>query len=288
MHRDDPERMNSHRHQLGGGVEHFQKNAGDELERNRSAEHDADGKKKREAQSLVDPGFFSRTVVVGKNRNQTVVQTEDGHEEEALELEIDTKHSRCGGGEANQNQIHEIGHHGPDGHHKDGRNTNKIDFADDGQHRMENLPQGEVNVLIISEVQEQSDAGCHTLTKNRGISGSCNPELRKSAETEDQDRIEDDIEDGTGHLADHGQDGHARGLQKTLKGQLEEKTDGEGADNPQIGVAGGNDFRNRGLALDKQPGDKKADEDEGDGVQKRQKQTVSGSSIGAIEILLTK
>ena len=153
---------------------------------------------------------------------------------------------------------------------------------------MENASQGEVNVLVVPEIQEQSDAGSHTLTKNRGIGSSCNAELRKSAETEDQDRIKDDIDDGTGHLADHGQDGHARGLQKTFKGHLEEKTDGEGADNPQIGVAGGNDFRNRGLALDKRPGDKKADEDECDGVQKRQKQTVSGSSIGAIEILLTK
>ena len=288
MYGDDPQGVRAHAHHVRGRIEQLQKDAGDTFEGNGSADHDADGKEQSKLQSFVDAGLAPGTVVVGKNRNETVVQSEDRHEEEALELEVHAEYSRCRRGEADQNQVHEICHDGADGHHEDGRHADVVNLADDGSHGMEHPAEREMNLFIEPEVQEQAEAGGNALTKDRCISCTGDAELREAAQAEDQDRVEDDIDDGAGQLRGHGQHGQSGGLKETLEGHLEEQTDGERTNNAEVSVSCRDDLRNGGLALNERTGHKKSDAQEGNEIQDGQEQTIVGGSIGVIKVLLAK
>ena len=288
MYGDDPKRVCAHAHHVRGCVEQLQQDAGNALKGDRSACHDTDSKEQGKLQSFIDAGLAAGTVVVGKNRDEAVVQTEDRHEEEALELEIHTEDSCCRGGEADQNQIHEVGHDGADGHHEDGRHADIVDPSDDGGHGMEHPAEREMNLFIEPEVQEQAEAGRNALTENGGIGCSGNAELRKAAQAEDHNRIEDNVDDGPGQLGDHRQDSQTGGLQKPLEGHLEEQTDGERAHNAEVCVSGRDNLRDGGLALNERTGHKKSDAQEGNEIQDGQKQTVAGGRIGVLEVLLAK
>ena len=202
----------------------------------RAAEHDRDGQAEGELQGLIDPVFPPGAVVVSQNGDQAVVEPEDRHKEETLELEIYTEDgSRCRG-ESGKDHVHAVGHDGSDRHHQDGGHADSIDPADGVPVGMKDPFPAQMYVGVEFQIHEQAEQGCDALSQNSGVSGARDAEPWKSEETEDHDRVEDDIDDRPCSLTDHAQLCAAGGLKEPLKGQLEEETERESGHGREIGV----------------------------------------------------
>ena len=145
-----------------------------------------------------------------------------------------------------------------------------------------------MKLLVKAQVQKQTEAGRNALTENRCIGSARDAELRTSEKTENHNRIEDDVQDGTGQLGTHRQHGLAGRLQLAFEGQLEEKPDREHADNAEIGVTCLYDFRHGGLTRDERTGHEDADQKKDDKVQRTEKETGIRRIICTVEVFLAE
>ena len=80
------------------------------------------------------------------------------------------------------------------------------------------------------------------MAQDGGVSGARDAESRAAEETEDHDRVKNDVDDSAGDLADHAQLCASGGLQHSLKGHLEEESDGEAGYRGKVSVAVSNDL----------------------------------------------
>ena len=119
----------------------LQKGARRQLHDQCSDDHDEECHFDGKYQRLLDPLTLARSVIVGKHRDHAVVQSENRHEKEALQLKVGPEYRGCRAGKPHQNQIHQVGHHGADADHQNGRHADIIDFADRFFLRMKNVPQ---------------------------------------------------------------------------------------------------------------------------------------------------
>ena len=90
-----------------------------------------------------------------------------------------------------------------------------------------------MHVGILAAVQDQRKHKGDDLTGDGGDGGTRDLQPRHSAQAEDQDRIEDDVDDRAGALRDEGIDGAAGRLQQALEDDLAEdaeRDDGDDAD----------------------------------------------------------
>ena len=82
-----------------------------------------------------------------------------------------------------------------------------------------------MDLLVEFQIQGQADARSHDLADDSRVSRAGYAEGGTAQQTEDHNRIEDDIDDGAGRLRDHGIDRQSGGLQETLEHHLEEQTE---------------------------------------------------------------
>ena len=78
-----------------------------------------------------------------------------------------------------------------------------------------------------------NDAG-YTLSDHSSHGSSGNTHFRSTKKTKDQDRIQDDVGDGTAQLGSHAEDGFSRRCEQTLKEKLSEQAKGEHHDCAEI------------------------------------------------------
>ena len=98
-----------------------------QLEYGQADEHDAHCDTDAQAYRLHDTFFVTGAVIVCNNRYHTVVQSEYGHEDKALKLEVYTEYGYGCFRKADKDFIQPKGHHRTDGLHYNGRNTHLID-----------------------------------------------------------------------------------------------------------------------------------------------------------------
>ena len=261
----------------------------------RAHQHDANRHTEGELERLVDAVFSPCAVVIGQNRNQSVVETEDRHEEEALQLEIDAEDCGRSCREYGQDHVHAVGHDGTDGHHEDGRHADKINLFDDIALRLQDALPAQVNVGVELEVHDQTQDGSNALAQNCGIRCAGNAELGEAEEAEDHDRVKDDVNDRTGGLADHAQLGAARGLQESLEVHLEEEAQRHACDDGEVCVAVFDDFGGcggirAGLELhgERPVGAKNREQQESDKAAEGQEDAHIGGCVGPVEALLAE
>ena len=87
--------------------------------------------------------------------------------------------------------------------------------------------------LLPQEVRKDQHQ-LHQPREGGGQGSADDPHGRKPEEAEDQDRVKDDIEDGTGELGKHAQHGAAGGLHDALKAHFQEDAGGAHGDDAQI------------------------------------------------------
>ena len=145
-----------------------------------------------------------------------------------------------------------------------------------------------MNILVLCNIQVAADAGGDNLAENGSSRSAGDTHFGEAEETEDHDRVKNDIDNGAGSLGDHTVEGAAGGLQQPFKSDLENRAEGHAQDDPQIDRAV---LLYQGI-LDLCPDEgtraEQADQQEKDIGQDGQEQTVVGSFVGAVKPLLSQ
>lgn len=114
---DDAQCRTADRKHIVGGIEEAKQNVRNQIKDGKSAEHQTDGGGAAQPDRMQNTLPPARAVIVGNDRYHAVIETEDRHEEKALQLEIYAKHSGSCGREGEQDFVHTEGHDRSDGHH---------------------------------------------------------------------------------------------------------------------------------------------------------------------------
>ena len=91
---------------VGTGVEDAEHDAGAELCGREAQQHDGHGGNHRHPDDLYNAPGFAGAVVVGDDGDHAVVEADEGHDDEALHLEVDAEHSHRGAGESDEDAVH--------------------------------------------------------------------------------------------------------------------------------------------------------------------------------------
>ena len=129
-----------------------------------------------------------------------------------------------------------------------------------------------MNLLILLQVQDQTQCGADHLTEHGCVRRTGYSKLRESEISEDQDRVEDDVEDRAGQLGYHGIDGQPGRLEQSLKGHLEQHSEGQAQNDAQIGFSICGDLRIRCLCSEERSHTEDPDQQEDQIREKDQEQ----------------
>ena len=189
------------------------------------------------------------------------------------------KDRRGGGGEGDENFVHAEHHHRADGLHDDGGDAHAVDAGDDPPVRTE-APELELNVVVPGQVEEDGQAGGQDLPQDGGQGGSRHLHPGEAEQSEDQNGVHDDVDNGAHRLGDHGVEGAAGGLEHPVKGDLYKQPYRQPADDGHVLCAVVHNGLLAGLHLEKEPGAGQADGHEHQAAEDGQKQAVHGGGVG--------
>ena len=142
-----------------------------------------------------------------------------------------------------------------------------------------------MNIRIIFEIEENCQTGGDNLTDYRCDGCACDAELRRPAQTENQNRIKNNIDDGTQSLCTHGKNCAAGRLQNALKGHLYKQTKGKNCADFHVGHTVRNNFRIIRLRTEKQTACEQTEQQEYQIAANCKKHTVSRRMICLLLLL---
>ena len=222
---DDPQGGGADGQHLLRRGEEAQQRGRDGLKEQAAHAHDGDGRRHRQAEGPLHPVHPSRAVVVADDGHHGVVQAEDRHEDEALQLEVGPEDGGGRLGEADEDLVHAEGHHRADGLHDDGGHADAVDLPGDGAVPAEEAP-AEMEFRIVPEIEVEGQPRRDDLAQDRRDGGARHLQPGEAQKTEDQDGVHHDVDGRTHDLGEHGELGPPRGLQQPLQAELAEKADG--------------------------------------------------------------
>lgn len=172
---------------------------------------------------FADAGDIFCAVVVADNRDSCLSETVDWHHQEVLELVVDSKESDGCGRNLKKEMVDSERHQTSDRLHDDRGESDAIDVADI-------LPvesvtaETDMNQRIFEAVKEE----CRDCTGDLSDDGrnGCTPDshCRTAKQTEDHDRVENDIQDRADNQGEHRKHGISNCLKQTLTVSLKENT----------------------------------------------------------------
>ena len=221
-------------HLLGGGIldEDPEQRAGDRHENQGADGHDYGCGAHAYLHGLEHAVLLLGAIVVGDDGHDAVVHAEDGHEDEAVELKVaaeDILGIGATGGEVEEDDVEEEGHHRADRHHDDAGHADGADALDDAAVRME-AAQADMQLVVLLAVKIDGQQAGHDLAEYGGGGSAGHAHIQQ----EDADGVEDDIDDRAHALGNHGVDGFARGGEQALHGDLAEHAEGQAAYNGHV------------------------------------------------------
>ena len=145
---DDPEGRDADGDHVRRVVEHADQGGRHDLENRKAHQHDAHGDGHAQLDGGDDPFPLLCAVVVGDDGDHAVVQAEDRHEDEALELEVHAQHGDGRGGKHQQDLVEQEGHDRHDGLHDNGRDAHLVDLADHVEAGTES-PETKLQLLVF-------------------------------------------------------------------------------------------------------------------------------------------
>lgn len=135
-------------------------------------------------------------------------------------------------------------------------------------------------------MEDQAENGGGPLTDDRGDGGPRDAHFRTAQITEDQNRVQDQVDQGAGHLRRHAGYRPPRGLQHSLKEGPQEDARGIDLADAEIGDAVSADHRIIGEHGDKGPASEKSPKDEDQGAGQGKEQTCRGSFPCLLKVFL--
>ena len=134
--------------------------------------------------------------------------------------------------------------------------------------------------MVPGQVEEDGQAGGQDLTQDGGQGGSRHLHPGEAEQSEDQNGVHDDVDNGAHRLGDHGVEGAPGGLEHPVKGDLYEQPYRQAADDGHVLCAVVHNGLLAGLHLEKEPGAGQADGHEHQAAEDGQKQAVHGGGVG--------
>ena len=285
---DNPQGGLAQFHKGIGQFKDTQQHLGDRHKGQTARDHKAQSGGGGHFQRFGDPLRLPGAVVKGHNGNGGVIQAEQGHEEETLELVVDGEHA--GGGLAHafkthEDLVHGEVHHGADGVHDNGGDTH-------GQNGFENIRagydglQGEVDIGVVLQIEEQGQQRGGKLTGHGGdgSAGGAHGGDAQELHTENEHRVQKDVDDGAQTLGDHGVGGAAGGLKHPLEEDLKENAGGEQGADPGIGNAAFQDLCRCVLHHIIRLSTEQTEEDKQGGGYQTQENAVSGYPVSPLTV----
>ena len=258
-----------------------------ELEDAETNEHDALGI----ADCQLD-GFFhavrsAGTVVVADDGHHAVVQAKDGHEHEALQLEVHTEHRHRCGREAHEDQVHAKGHQAAHALHGNAGQAHRVDAANGLGTGAEAL-EADLDIWVPVQVEEQGHACAAELADDRCHSCAGGTTEGLTAVAKDEDRVQNDVHHCTHQLTDHAQVGAAGSGQQLFAHSLGEKAQTEDAAHRKILDALLRNSSITGLCIEIGLHAGKANDEEHHEAAQRKKDAVFRRGIGAALVLFAQ
>ncbi len=130
---------------------------------------------------------------------------------------------------ASKHHIHTVGHDRTDGLHENGGDAddqNILEKAGFGK----NCGKFELDLSVEGEIENDAECARDKLTDD----GCDRRTANAHTESEDHDRIKNDIRDRSRHLRDHAENGFSGGLEKAFAGNFNEHTDASYANDGKI------------------------------------------------------
>ena len=285
MEADDPQGLHAHGQKFLRGVKESQQRLGQKLESGQTHQHKAESGGTGDFQGEGHPFRLSGAVVKGDDGNGGVVDAEQGHEEEALQLIVDAEHAGGGFLEALENLVHAEVHHGADAVHDqrgDAHGQNGIHGFLPGPQ----IGQAQHHVRVPLDIEVDAGGRSDPLADDCGHSRTGDAHGGKPKSAVDEDGIQNDVDHRTGDLGDHGVHRSAGGLKQPLPQNLGKAADGEDAANADVGGAALHGFRHSGLHFKIGPGTEETKEHKQRHGDQRQQDAVSGSVVGGLLVFL--
>ena len=268
-------------------VKNGQKRAREELEHQKSDDHQSHGVQHAQLDGFDEPVLFLGAVVVGDDGHHAVVQPHNRHKDKALELEVNPENGSGRRGKGQQNLVHAKGHDRGDGRHDNGGYAHRVN-APDGAAIGPEAPELQGELVVFSEVQDTGEQHGHHLADDRRRRRASHAHFREAKEPEDHDRVQNQVDDGSSGLGAHGEQRLARGLKQAFKGNLPENTKGNHRADRQILGAVIHDFANVCLSLKEKTGKEKSEDNENQRAENSQKDPIVGGPVGLLKIFLAQ
>ena len=145
-----------------------------------------------------------------------------------------------------------------------------------------------MQLCILPDIKIESEQRCDDLPDTGGDRGAGHAHRRHAEKTEDHDRIQDDIDDRAGHLADHAVHRLTGRLEKPLEHHLIHDPGGNTGDDAQICRRHLRDFHIVRLCSDKGSRKEEPDHKEQDKITEGKEDRRVRGLIGAVEPLLSQ
>ena len=236
MQRDDAQSRHAHGQHFGACVEDAQQLVRQKLGHRKACQHDGDRGSHRQLDGGADAVRLAGAQIVADDGHHAVVDAEDGHEHEGLHLEIDAEDGHCCAGEADENGVHHKGHHAADGLHGNGGDAYHINAPNGAPGGAEPL-QGQVDVMVFGEVEEQPHAHADELSAHRGHRRACRAQPGQTEHAEDKNGIQNDVGHGARQLGHHGKGTASCGHQQLFQHALPETAEAEDQHDGQVRYA---------------------------------------------------
>ena len=273
-------------HRVAGGEE-AQQLVRRKLEQAEADEHDALCVAHGQLDGLFDAVGITGAVVVADDGHHAVVHAEDGHEDEALELEVDAEDGDRRGREGHQDLVHEEGHHAADALHGDAGQADDIDALDGFCTGAEAVP-ADLDVGVLLQVEEDGGTGTAELADDRGHCRAGGAGQGLTAVAEDEDGVEHDVHDGADELAAHAQVGAAGRGQQLFAHGLQEQAQTEHGTDGQVADALLGDLHITGLRIEIRLHAGQADDEKCSKAAQRQEDAVFSRLVGALLVFFTQ
>ena len=245
---DDAQSHLAQSEHIGAGVEDAEHDAGAELCGREAQQHDGHGGNHRHPDDLYNAPGFAGAVVVGDDGDHAVVEADEGHDDEALHLEVDAEHSHRGAGESDEEAVHAESHDAAHRGHGNGGDAYLVD-APDGTGLGPEILQAEPDVVVMAQIEVQPRESPQELPGHGGRGRAGGLHAGETEQPEDQDGVHDNIGQGPHQLGDHGVVGAPGGAEQLFHHALDHASQAEQAAHRQIVVAVLPDQRVGGLGV---------------------------------------
>ncbi len=256
------------------------------LEDEKSDDHDRYGYHDTKFRCLGNPFLIPCTIVVGNDRDHSVVHTEDWHEDKTLKFKVYAEYCCSGRREHEQDLVHSKCHDRTDGLHDDGRKPDLVDNENRSLVRAK-MPEAHIDLFVLCMVEIEREAYSYDLTGDGGNCRPCNFKPGETEQSEDHDRIQYNVDDGSKPLCDHIVKGPSSRLKKPFQCDLQEDTGAEYSDDGHILCPIRYDHRVICLKCKEQPGTQRTEHCEDDTAYDRKEQAIPGCPVGAFVIFLS-